>query len=74
MDLANGLPVVAVWVADLPRDVLPILNETAKEVGGRNGGGRAEESLIAACFYACVCGCVNANAPRISRPHLTLHP
>ncbi|KAL6769494.1 MCM2 [Auxenochlorella protothecoides x Auxenochlorella symbiontica] len=32
VDLANGLPVVAVWVADMPRDILPILDETAKEV------------------------------------------
>lgn len=53
MDLANGLPVVAVWVADLPRDVLPILNETAKEVGGRNSG-RAEEPLKYPCAFMLV--------------------
>ena len=26
------MPVVAIWLADLPREVLPILHETAKEV------------------------------------------
>lgn len=35
VDLAHGLPVVAVWVADLPRDILPILDETALEVRTR---------------------------------------
>lgn len=30
--LANQIPRVAIWVADLPNDVLPILDETAHEV------------------------------------------
>lgn len=32
LDLAGAMPVVAIWLADLPREVLPILHETAKEV------------------------------------------
>lgn len=34
VDLANKIPQVAIWVADLPNEVLPILDETAKEVAG----------------------------------------
>ena len=32
VDLAHRLPQVAIWVADLPNDVLPILDETAREL------------------------------------------
>eukprot|EP00887_Chlorella_sp_A99_P006785 scaffold2.g6785.t1 len=32
LDLAGAMPVVAIWLADLPREVLPLLDETAKEV------------------------------------------
>lgn len=32
VDLAHWIPQVAIWVADLPNDVLPILDETGKEV------------------------------------------
>lgn len=32
VDLAHWVPQVAIWVADLPNDVLPILDETGKEV------------------------------------------
>ena len=32
IDLANTLPTIAIWVADHPKEVLPILHETAKEV------------------------------------------
>lgn len=32
VDLANRVPQVAIWVADLPNDVIPILDETAREV------------------------------------------
>lgn len=32
VDLAHRLPQVAIWVADLPNDVLPILDETALEL------------------------------------------
>ena len=32
MDLANTVPVVAIWVADHPKEVLPILHETARDV------------------------------------------
>jgi DNA replication licensing factor MCM2 len=31
VDLANRLPQVAIWVADLPGDVLPLLGEAARE-------------------------------------------
>lgn len=32
VDLAHWIPQVAIWVADLPNDVLPILDETGKDV------------------------------------------
>lgn len=32
LDIANTMPVVAIWLADHPREMLPILGETAKEV------------------------------------------
>jgi hypothetical protein len=32
VDLANTNPTIAIWVADNPKEVLPILHETAKEV------------------------------------------
>jgi DNA replication licensing factor MCM2 len=32
VDLANRVPQVAIWVADLPNDVLPILDETTREL------------------------------------------
>lgn len=32
IDLANKVPQLAIWVADLPNDILPILDETAHEV------------------------------------------
>ena len=32
VDLAHWIPQVAIWVADYPNDVLPILDETGKEV------------------------------------------
>ena len=50
LDVANTMPVVAIWLADHPREVLPILGEAAKAValevrrgggGRRRGGGRA---------------------------------
>jgi DNA replication licensing factor MCM2 len=34
VDLANRVPQVAIWVADLPKEVLPILDEAAREVAG----------------------------------------
>lgn len=30
LDIANTMPVVAIWLADHPREMLPILGETAK--------------------------------------------
>ncbi|KAL4424005.1 hypothetical protein ABPG75_001306 [Micractinium tetrahymenae] len=32
LDIANTMPVVAIWLADHPREMLPILGEAAKEV------------------------------------------
>ena len=32
VDLANRVPQVAIWVADLPNDVLPILDESTREL------------------------------------------
>jgi DNA replication licensing factor MCM2 len=32
LDIANTMPVVAIWLADHPREMLPILSETAMEV------------------------------------------
>lgn len=29
LDIANTMPVVAIWLADHPREMLPILSETA---------------------------------------------
>lgn len=36
IDLANTMPTIAIWVADHPKEVLPILHETAKEVSVRS--------------------------------------
>lgn len=30
LDIANTMPVVAIWLADHPREMLPILGDTAK--------------------------------------------
>ena len=32
LDLASVMPVVAIWLADLPREVLPLLSDTARQV------------------------------------------
>jgi len=33
LDIANTMPVVAIWLADHPREMLPILSETAMCAG-----------------------------------------